>query len=360
MVTVPTHKDMMFEVFSMEIFHYTNYEGMRNIKENGLSLSEKKIKYDTKEYTAVDSALDEYRGKYRMGKEHLTRSGAHYFIFPWDKWCACQNAVSFRVSVDTSFIDEKNLFVANNDVCGLLYDEMHQQKRAEWIDAYIMRYWNDFFPFDFYVKNKRMINSEYHRLFNMIYVPEILYFGDIPSDLLNITKVDFRQTKSPVSPLFNKYSGKIKYEWFRNPNGVHGVKHSKNVFYLADILADSIDLSERERQILAVSSVFHDIGRVHDGEDRKHGFLSWEKLQCIPEYRSITSHFCEKEIETIKCLICSHCIEDKSFPLDDIRLLQCLKDADALDRVRFGGLNPDYLRLDASQTLEFVARRIQR
>lgn len=210
------------------------------------------------------------------------------------------------------------------------------------------------------VKNKRMINSEYHKLFNMVYVPEILYFGDIPSDLLNITKVDFRQTKKPVSPLFNKYSGRIKYEWFRNPNGVHGVKHSKNVFYLADILADSIDLSERERQILAVSPVFHDIGRVHDGEDRKHGFLSWEKLQCIPEYRLITSHFCEKEIETIKCLICFHCIEDKSFPLDDIRLLQCLKDADALDRVRFGGLNPDYLRLDASQTLEFVARRIQR
>lgn len=138
----------------------------------------------------------------------------------------------------------------------------------------------------------------------------------------------------------------------------HDMLHSAQVLFLALMIIQvgKIKLNPMERKQLLNAIVFHDIGRTNDGIDSSHGKASQE----IYEKNAGSS------ADPAVCfLIEYHCLSDtlaeeylKS--ADIIRakkrtwlLYQILKDADALDRVRFGiyDLDVNQLRLPISHKL---------
>lgn len=139
--------------------------------------------------------------------------------------------------------------------------------------------------------------------------------------------------------------------------GEHDIVHSARVLFLAFsiVQAGKIKLSTKELQQLSEAVIYHDIGRSDDGIDRVHGAAGrriYEK-QGYGHSDTVTAflieHHCldDKQAETY--LQHSH-IKGKSRAL---LLYQILKDADALDRVRFGifALDINFLRLPLSHKL---------
>lgn len=138
----------------------------------------------------------------------------------------------------------------------------------------------------------------------------------------------------------------------------HGQLHSARVLFLAlaIIQAGKINLNLTERTQLLTSIAFHDIGRKNDGVDHRHGKFGREV------YENNTGSSADPAV----CfLIEYHCLADDLAEeylkvSDEIRpkkrtwlLYQILKDADALDRVRFGiyDLDVNQLRLPISHKL---------
>ena len=147
-----------------------------------------------------------------------------------------------------------------------------------------------------------------------------------------------------------------------NTNGAgHDALHTLRVLFHALLIVemDGIMLSEEETQMLMDAVNYHDIGRTNDDVDDNHGKAS----------RDIYAADHMTENPGTGFLIEYHCLDDAvarrdlealSLPdADRIWLLYTiLKDADALDRVRFGlrHLNPKYLRNDTAHKILPVAQ----
>lgn len=166
---------------------------------------------------------------------------------------------------------------------------------------------------------------------------------------------------------------KILYEYHHDSeNDDHTMDHTIRVMMYANYLFRKIILPKYEKtnkqkkmQIMSYffdlmdAAIYHDIGRTNDFIDENHGKESYKIYKKE-----------KKENSIVKFLIEQHCINDgisleilkKEFheEQDIIGLLyKILKDADALDRTRFGrcedGLNIDYLRFDESRDIVPIA-----
>jgi len=134
----------------------------------------------------------------------------------------------------------------------------------------------------------------------------------------------------------------------QSENSDHDKLHSARVLFLAYTIIQTgkIKLSNTELKQLRMAIIYHDIGRTNDAEDAAHGAASrkiYERRFSDP---------------TVGFLIQYHCIDDRlaerHLTNSRIKLLyQIIKDADALDRVRFGiaELDVNYLRLPISHKL---------
>lgn len=138
----------------------------------------------------------------------------------------------------------------------------------------------------------------------------------------------------------------------------HGKLHTARVLFLAlaIIQAGKIKLNPRGLTQLSTAIIFHDIGRKHDDVDNGHGKAG----------REIYKKTARNSADPAVCFFIEyHCLDDKLAEeylksADTIRakkrtwlLYQILKDADALDRVRFGiyDLDVNQLRLPISHKL---------
>jgi len=163
---------------------------------------------------------------------------------------------------------------------------------------------------------------------------------------------------------YHKYNALIVPTLYHNPDGIHGVSHVQRTLLLALLMAYLDKLSDQQTRILAYASVYHDIGREHDGKDDYHGYDSYEKAT----EQGLLSRLPDQEICIVKELIERHAIDDTlAFSLEkvaeDIRdevrlLLRYFKDADNLDRVRIHDLNIDYLRTDIARQMPLVAQQL--
>lgn len=141
--------------------------------------------------------------------------------------------------------------------------------------------------------------------------------------------------------------------------GAHDIGHTKRVLTLVFMIAESENLSDIEQKALFDAAFYHDIGRIDDSANINHGKASYFQ------------YFLENDADPIvEFLIIYHCISDSlakiyleanNFPLPKDRiwlLYEILKDADALDRVRFGkhGLDKKYLRRPQSSELVETAK----
>jgi len=149
--------------------------------------------------------------------------------------------------------------------------------------------------------------------------------------------------------------------WFVRPDGrdasqtIHGVGHTARVLIHAMELADAIGLSAGEREALGLAAIWHDIGRTNDGADYYHGAKSAGKVVGLGLHHGVDPQVLETALFAITHHSGSeeHAERGASWfddPESTLRVFRVLKDADGLDRVRLGDLDPTYLRFPQSQS----------
>ena len=155
----------------------------------------------------------------------------------------------------------------------------------------------------------------------------------------------------------------LRYDALYKSN-IHGVPHIERVVILAFILSVLYQLDYQSTFILLEAAKYHDIGRIDDGNDFKHGMRGAEKYNEL----FVTSNRIDSRI--IMALIEAHSVNDEKaesiFDKYDIpkklhervrKLLYFLKDADSLDRFRLTdhSLKTKFLRYSESHKLIEVA-----
>ena len=136
---------------------------------------------------------------------------------------------------------------------------------------------------------------------------------------------------------------------------VHGPGHIQRVLLLAALLCWKEGAPEEMvRQVFRAAS-YHDVGRTFDGYDIYHGARSALRLAAM------TGQTGEALVE-LQAAVTAHSRPDRemasivaSFQPRDLphamALTRLLKDADNLDRVRLGDLDPKFLRHDSAKDL---------
>lgn len=155
--------------------------------------------------------------------------------------------------------------------------------------------------------------------------------------------------------------------WFRRSGGedastgIHGVDHVTRVTVHAVELALALGLPPWQVEAARLAALWHDIGRERDGADFHHGARSAGKVLGLGLHAGVAPPV----LELALLAVTFHAGDDRWGEAEARRLpdpeaalavFRVLKDADALDRVRFGrsGLDARLLRLEASR------RRIRR
>lgn len=143
-----------------------------------------------------------------------------------------------------------------------------------------------------------------------------------------------------------------KDEDFEFFSDIHGVSHVKRVMNLVIELGKLLPQHQRQVELAYHAAYIHDMARDNDGLCYVHGHRS--KLSVLPRYidlfksRGIT----DEEIEEIGYAVTMHSVTRET-DIDHPYYIttSILKDADGLDRVRLGDLDPKYLRFKESHKL---------
>lgn len=150
-------------------------------------------------------------------------------------------------------------------------------------------------------------------------------------------------------------------------NGCHDVLHTLRVLFLCITIGLHENFTDNELNELCIAAMYHDAARESDGIECGHGKCS---AQLYTETLSSNP--------AVEFAIEMHCADDKNAAelLDDYvpekerdkawKILSVLKDANALDRVRFGfakageedGLDVNQLRHDYSKRLVPLAKQL--
>jgi hypothetical protein len=138
--------------------------------------------------------------------------------------------------------------------------------------------------------------------------------------------------------------------WYlHNPFGIHGIGHAARVLVWANLIGywmlakgRSLDL-----EVVRWAAVLHDVRRLNDASDHSHGTRCSKWLE---NGNSALQTLCEEQKRKVAYCADWHVPPDREAPAM-IPELVCLKDADALDRVRLGGLNVGLLRTDCAKAI---------
>lgn len=169
------------------------------------------------------------------------------------------------------------------------------------------------------------------------------------------------------------FDSKIQADTNQYASFEHGSNHTRRVGFFARVIGENEGLSDNDMNVLLYAVQNHDIGRIHDGEDKEHGEKSVEKLrQLLEENKRNRNRFSQKDMKLIYFIMENHSKSAKEneaalrdLPEDEqdrYRLmLNCLKDADKLDRIRLGkydGLDATRLQLPFSQRIVKMAYEV--
>ena len=148
--------------------------------------------------------------------------------------------------------------------------------------------------------------------------------------------------------------------WWARPEGaasIHGLGHCIRVLLWADHVATrlSADGVAVDRTIVRWAAACHDCRRHNEGLDSGHGLraAAWfgqEAPRLDPALNP-------EQVEAVQYAVTWHVPPDAECPRWTPEL-QCLKDADGLDRVRLGDFAPGYLRLSYLHGREPDARAL--
>ena len=152
--------------------------------------------------------------------------------------------------------------------------------------------------------------------------------------------------------------------WFARESWLHGVRHTQRVHIHAQRLVSELNWPEHDARVALRAALWHDIGRVNDGWDPRHGALSAKRVAD----RGLDAAFSKADSRIARFAIRDHSRSDRHGELratDEadheraLRVLWLLKDADALDRVRLappgqGAYEIDSTTLRLTCTIEMI------
>lgn len=141
-------------------------------------------------------------------------------------------------------------------------------------------------------------------------------------------------------PIPLEYIG-VRDEQFMHPSDLHGAAHVNRVIFHALQITKLHGLNAYLPEIWA-AAYLHDLSRRHDGICHEHG--QWAIEEQLPKYLDFFLHRGVKPVRLSFVIdaVRTHCQE---IELSENPVAVVLKDADALDRVRLGDLEPERLRL---------------
>ena len=151
-------------------------------------------------------------------------------------------------------------------------------------------------------------------------------------------------------------------EYFRHPSLIHGQAHVGRVMVHALRLIEATGWEEEAHRLWA-AVYLHDLARTHDGVCTAHGanaVARWERIEPLQDHL-IAGGITTDDYDAIATAVTLHCRHDRELPPEDHpywRLCVLLKDADGLDRVRLGDLDPKYLRLGPSRGMIGFAQQL--
>ena len=156
----------------------------------------------------------------------------------------------------------------------------------------------------------------------------------------------------------------VPTQWFVRESELHGVRHTQRVYIHAQRLVSELNWPEHDARVVLQAALWHDIGRVNDSWDPRHGALSAERVAD----RGFDAALSAADAQIARFAIRNHCRSDghgerraidEADPERALRILWLLKDADALDRVRLappgrGAYEIDSTMLRHTCTIEMV------
>ncbi len=184
-------------------------------------------------------------------------------------------------------------------------------------------------------------------------------FFDSLSSYINLMK------ESACWPKYQNYNECLNPDLFYKPMGIHGLLHTKNVLFMVLLLAQMQGLDEKDVDLLALSALYHDIGRSNDNFDPEHGKESFAKVE---KYDLLKLE--GEDYNISRFIIENHCVDDQnardrlgqyvSAPVEEraLHLFNTFKDADGLDRVRIMDLDIKQLRTPQAFKLLLVAHQL--
>ena len=142
----------------------------------------------------------------------------------------------------------------------------------------------------------------------------------------------------------------------------HTKEHCARVLLFALLIADKMDLSQKEREALCAAAVFHDSRRQNDWLDVDHGQRAADYYRDYCQTNSLSFD------NRVYLVMAFHDRDDVlgeaalTEQKSGILLYLIFKDADALDRFRLGpnGLDIRYLRTAEGKSLYCYAEQFER
>ena len=191
-------------------------------------------------------------------------------------------------------------------------------------------------------------------------------------DMFPANRKNFMKMVVPALPDFIRLCRHAERLGYRRESlfQAYGAGHILRVLLLSLIYyyGSGDDLTAEDKNILCFFSLLHDIGRIDDTEDKGHGERSVYMIQ-HQNLQIRNMDLSKKAWKIVTLIIWNHCYDDAvglraihdqtNFSWKDKeragKLCRICKDMDALDRVRFNGLDHRRLRTDFAKKLPLIA-----
>ncbi len=139
------------------------------------------------------------------------------------------------------------------------------------------------------------------------------------------------------------------------PESIHGLAHAGRVLVWSNLIGRWMQATgiAIDMEVVRWAATLHDVRRSNDGKDPDHG------VRCSAWVRGpgnrLLATISEEQRKQIAYCCAWHVPSDEEAPMMLPELI-CLKDADALDRVRLEALNINFLRTAFAKTLVHQAQ----
>lgn len=188
------------------------------------------------------------------------------------------------------------------------------------------------------------------------------YYADGKGGCITAFEVKERLNEKERKNILKQYEhflNLLESRFFFEPQSAHGISHAMRVLVLSQRLAESIKMEDEQKSILIYGALYHDIGRDEQSIDSTHGYKSFQK---VIKLGLIAKCLDTNSINILRFIIENHPMDTtyakkniKQYNIDDeekaYKVLKVLKDADTLDRCRFGHIETDYLSYRESRKL---------